>query len=213
MPQNDRDRPADISLKALLVAGSLSVLALWWAWPRLHGSQSFHAESSPLMRIEPRPLPAFHLEGVQGPLHAESLKGQWTLLYFAYSRCPDDCPTTLGALASLRRSMVAARQLHGLRFVIVSVAADDDPQRIQDFVGSFDSSFEAYTGTWEEREKLSLFFDAEVDVAFERGPDQYFHSSSVFLINPEAYFVASWNRLPNRALMKSEICSFINCTH
>lgn len=204
-------RPTDISLKALFVAGSLSILALWWAWPRLQSNQNLRAESSQLLHFEPKPLPDFRLQGVRRPLDTDALKGHWTVVYFAYARCPDDCPTTLGALASLHREMAARDQLRSLRFVVVSVAVDDDAQRIQDFAGTFEPKFEGYAGPWDEREKLFLFFDAGVDPALEKGPDQYFHSTNLFLVDPEAHHVATWNRMPDRETLHQEICGFINC--
>lgn len=206
-----QDRPADISLKALFVAGSLSILALWWAWPRLQPNQKLHAELSQLLLFEARPLPDFKLDGTKAPLTARNLKGQWTILYFAYSRCPDDCPTTLGALASLYRKMTVLEQTRSLRLVVVSVAVDEDAQRIQDFAASFHPRFEGYAGSWAEREKLFLFFDAGVDRALEQGPDQYFHAPNLFLIDPEAHYVATWNRMPERDTLHQEICGFINC--
>jgi protein SCO1/2 len=204
-------QPADISLKALFVAGSLSILALWWAWPRLQPNQKLHAEISQLLLFEARSLPDFKLEGIKAPLTARKLKGQWTILYFAYSRCPDDCPTTLGVLASLYRRMTVLEQTRSLRFVIVSVAPDDDAQRIQDFAASFHPRFEGYAGNWAEREKLFLFFEAEVDRAMDQGPDQYSHAPNLFLIDPEAHYVATWNRIPERDTLHHELCGFINC--
>ncbi|HET9241269.1 MAG TPA: SCO family protein [Oligoflexus sp.] len=204
-------RSTDISLKALFVAGSLSLLALWWAWPRVQPNQKLRAEISQLVQFDPRSLPDFKLSGMKKPLTSMNLKGTWTLLYFGYSRCPDDCPTTLGALASVYRQMEALDQTHSLRLVMVSVAADDDAQRIQDFAASFHPRFEGYAGSWEEREKLFLFFDASVDMAPEQGPDQYFHAPNLFLVDPEAHHVATWNRLPEHETLHQELCSFINC--
>ncbi len=184
-------RPADISIKALLVAGALSALALWWAWPRFQNNQKLHAEISQLMRVEARALPDFQLDGSKEKLDSNTLKGHWTILYFAYTRCPDDCPTTLGALASLYRKMKAVGQTRSLRIVVISVAMDDDAQRIQDFAASFEPNFEGYAGAWEEREKLFLFFDAGVDPALDQGPDQYFHAPNLFLVDPEAHYGAT----------------------
>lgn len=205
-------RPADISIKALLVAGGLSVLALWWAWPRLQPNQKLHAEISQLLRFEARSLPDFQLDGVKQKFNTSTLKGHWTILYFAYTRCPDDCPTTLGALASLYRKMKVAEQTRSLRIVVVSVAMDDDAQRIQDFATSFHPDFEGYAGAWEEREKLFLFFEAGVDLALDQGPDQYFHAPNLFLVDPEAHYVATWNRMPEQDTLHHEICGFINCS-
>jgi protein SCO1/2 len=204
-------RSTDISLKALFVAGSLSLLALWWAWPRFQPNQKLHAEISQLVQFDARTLPLFKLSGTKKPLTSMNLKGTWTLIYFGYTRCPDDCPTTLGALASVYRKMQALDQTHGLRVVMVSVAADDDAQRIQDFAASFHPQFEGYAGAWEEREKLFLFFDAGVDVASEAGPDQYFHAPNLYLVDPQAHHVATWNRMPERETLQHEICGFINC--
>jgi cytochrome oxidase Cu insertion factor (SCO1/SenC/PrrC family) len=205
------DQPTDISLKALLIAGSLSILALWWAWPRMQLRQQLHAELSQLTRFEARTLPDFRLDGIKHVLTPAALKGQWTIIYFAHSRCADDCPTALGVLASLYRRMTVAEHARSLRIIVLSIEQEDDPRRFQEFASSFHSNFEGYTGTWEEREKLFLFFEAAVDRSLEQRPDQYYHPPNLFLLDPEAHYVATWNRIPERNVLHQELCTFINC--
>jgi protein SCO1/2 len=206
------DQPTDISLKALLIAGSLSILALWWAWPRMQPNQKLYAELSQLTRFEARNLPDFRLYGIKQSLTPASLKGTWTLIYFAHSRCGDDCPTALGVLASLYRRMVVAEHARSLRIIVVSINRDDDKQRFQEFASSFHPKFEGYSGSWEEREKLFLFFETALDRAQEQGPDSYDHPPNLFLLDPEAHYVATWNRVPERNMLHQELCAFINCT-
>lgn len=43
-----------------------------------------------------RPVPALSLTDQDGEaVQLDALKGQWTLLFFGYTFCPDICPTTL----------------------------------------------------------------------------------------------------------------------
>lgn len=57
------------------------------------------------------------------PVNAESYRGKIVLLYFGYTHCPDECPTTLANLAvALKR---VGRNDNGIRVLFVSV----DPGR------------------------------------------------------------------------------------
>ena len=52
----------------------------------------------------PRDLGEFELVDHRGqPFTAASLEGQWTLIFFGFTFCPDICPTTMAFLAELVR--------------------------------------------------------------------------------------------------------------
>ena len=83
-------------------------------------------------RIElpsPQPVGEFRLEEVgstNGVYTRERLVGQWTLMYFGYSHCPDVCRPTLEVLAEVAHALRAARDRAAeLELVFVTV----DPAR------------------------------------------------------------------------------------
>ena len=66
---------------------------------------------------QPRSLPALTLTNQDGKAVAvDQLKGDWTLLFFGYTFCPDICPATLAQLGSTddRRSSEAVLRLSNL---------------------------------------------------------------------------------------------------
>ena len=55
---------------------------------------------------------------------SESLEGDWTLLFFGFTYCPDVCPTTMSFLAEVKDNLVCT-EAASTRVVMVSV----DPAR------------------------------------------------------------------------------------
>lgn len=68
-----------------------------------------------------RPVPALSLTDQDGEaVQLDALKGQWTLLFFGYTFCPDICPTTLAELRQLN-GMLPETVRGQLRTILVSV--------------------------------------------------------------------------------------------
>ena len=68
-----------------------------------------------------RPVPALSLTDQDGEaVQLDALKGQWTLLFFGYTFCPDICPTTLAELRQLN-GMLPEMVRGQLRTILVSV--------------------------------------------------------------------------------------------
>ena len=91
------------------------------------------------------------------PRTLEDFKGKVTLVFFGYTQCPDVCPTTLAELAAVKRDM--GKDGERLQGVFVSA----DPQRdtrevLKAYVGNFDPSFVALTGSPEQIEKAAKNF-------------------------------------------------------
>lgn len=138
----------------------------------------------------PRLLNEFELATAEGEVFDEqTLKGQWTLLFFGFTNCPDICPDTL---ASLSQSMDALRLMNKdplPEVVFVSV----DPQRDQgellsDYVAWFDEAFTGVTGNDEQLASLTqqlgvIFVRDEADP--QTGYYNVDHSAAVMIIDPE----------------------------
>ena len=60
---------------------------------------------------EPIELPDFSLlDHTNRPVTADTFRGQWDLVFFGFTNCPDICPTTLRALANINVSLRAPGQ-------------------------------------------------------------------------------------------------------
>lgn len=118
-----------------------------------------------------RNLPDVTLTATDGtPVRlADTFNGTPTLVFFGYSYCPDICPVHLAALtSSMRTARVGFDQVD---VVFVSVDLDrDTPERIDEFLGYFDSRI---TGLYTTDEQLLLDTLAALDLGgpIVEGPD------------------------------------------
>jgi len=124
------------------------------------------------------------------------LLGQWQLMFFGYTNCPDVCPTTLGMLAQAKK--IATNDNHIFpRVIFVSV----DPQRdkvamLTDYIQYFDKDFIGVTGEEKFIKALTLQMSVVyMRMAPEGGSDNYAvdHSASLMLLNPEGKLAAFLN--------------------
>ncbi len=149
-----------------------------------------------------RPLPQFELVDQAGRAfqHA-SLRGQWTLMFFGFTNCPDVCPTTLAELAEVRRKLkdLPAGDLPAVVFVSVDPNRDTS-EALGRYVAHFDPQFLAVTGQPAAIEALTRDLGVAVFIGppSEDGNYTVDHSAAIFLIDPSAAFTAVFSS-PHRA--------------
>lgn len=105
---------------------------------------------------QPRTLPALTMTNQDGQATpVNELKGDWTLLFFGYTFCPDICPATLAQLRQLKSQLPEATR-ERLRIVLVSVDPNrDTPEQLKKYLGYFDTSFQGLTGEEASLQKLA----------------------------------------------------------
>jgi len=101
--------------------------------------------------VLPRPyqVPATALTDTEGkPFSlADSTDHPMTLVFFGYTHCPDECPTTMGTLASALLQLDDADRSHvQVVFVTTDPARDTGPV-IRHWLDRFDPSFVGLTGS------------------------------------------------------------------
>ena len=139
------------------------------------------------------PLAEFSLLDQHGePVSRDTFRGQWDLVFFGFTNCPDVCPLTLQVLASARSELAAAHQEPLPRIVLVSVDPErDTPEIMQAYVGSFGEDILGVTGELDELRKLTsslgIFFAKSV---IDGGDYTMDHSAVVLAINPQGEFHA-----------------------
>ena len=75
-------------------------------------------------------------------------KGRVVMLYFGFVQCPDVCPTALTRAAAVMQRL--GPQAVDLQVVFVTVDPErDTPELLREYMGSFDPSFLAMTGSLE----------------------------------------------------------------
>ena len=145
----------------------------------------------------PDELPEFTLQDQSGErVNASSFRGQWDLVFFGFTNCPDVCPTTLQILANVKRQLLDSGSDDLPRIVLVSVDPErDTPELLAQYVAYFGNGNLGVTGELSEIRKLT----AGLGIYFEKVPggsgdetDNYTvnHSAAVLLINPDGHFSA-----------------------
>jgi protein SCO1/2 len=153
----------------------------------------------------PRVIQDFDLVNDAGEkVTLESLKNQWSLLFFGFTYCPDVCPTTLSVLNEVVNNLENPPQV-----IMVSVDPErDTPEVLAKYVPRFNPEFTGYTGDFDEIVSLAT----EVNVAFGKVPGptagsyQVEHSASIVVINPGGHY-AGFIKAPHNAQNIQKIVS------
>lgn len=140
---------------------------------------------------EPRAIQPFQLTGIDNQSFSEqSLKGQWTMLFFGFTQCNSICPTTMSELASMMRQLQRQHIDPLPHVVMISVDPKrDNLTKLKHFVSAFHTNFYAATGD----ERAIAGITQPLGIAFRQTTDtQIDHSGTLILLNPEgkvsAYF-------------------------
>jgi len=142
--------------------------------------------------MTPKQLTAFQLTAHDlKPLNIERLKGKWTLLFFGYTHCPDVCPITLTELAQMAQQL-SPEILSSTQFVFVSVDPQrDSPESLAEYVGYFNESFLAATGSIDALTTFARQLDSKFSLETDPvGEPIVNHSSAMLLIDPQARYYA-----------------------
>lgn len=142
---------------------------------------------------QPRPLEGFSLSDHHGAdFGPAQLQGQWTLLFFGYTSCPDICPTTMLTLRTAVGTLVESGESPP-RVVLVSV----DPERdTADTLGRYVGHFnDAFVGVRGNDAQLEIFVRMaggmfEREAPRDDGSYEVAHSASVFVVDPKGRMYA-----------------------
>ena len=153
---------------------------------------------------EPKPIEHFRLLDQRGePFTPTRLMGQWSLVFFGFTACPDICPLTMGELKQFYEKLEGTNSPHLPQVVLVTTDPDrDDPESMSNYVGNFHEDFLGLSG---DATMLSALA-AQLYVAYKRteapGQDNHpagemaandyliEHSWHISIINPRAELYA-----------------------
>ena len=132
-------------------------------------------------------LPDFALLDQDGaPADKTVFEGQWDVVFFGFTNCPDICPATMTVLGQARRQLEAQGQQPLPRVVLVSVDPErDTPEAMARYIAYFGDDNLGLTGELAEVRKLTdalgIFFQKAGGETTAYGVD---HSTVVLVIDP-----------------------------
>ena len=153
---------------------------------------------------EPAALHDIQLTDSNGTVFTEAnFKGQWSLVFFGFTSCPDVCPLTMAELDRFYSNPgdIAARSLPDIVFVTVDPGRDD-LEVVGEYVSQYHDDFIGLTGTEAQIAIAAKQFYVAYQVSdgdhsehgdnnnampAEMNPDDYRvdHNTHVSLVNPE----------------------------
>ncbi len=103
-----------------------------------------------------RDMPELTLTNQDGEsVSLQQLEGQWNLLFFGYTFCPDICPATLAELRQLR-GMLSEETRQRMQPILVSVDPErDTPEQLKTYLDYFDAGFIGLTGPLDNIQTLA----------------------------------------------------------
>ena len=182
---------------ALIFLLTMVVLVVAYTY-RLESRRSVPAELEGVMRPDARALESLALTDQNNrALHREDFAGKWSFVFFGYTYCPDICPMTLATLVGVDNQLKGqAGQAKDYRVVFVSVdPGRDTPEVLAHYLEFFDKEFIGLTGSKDQIDAVTRQFGAGYIMEPARAPGEYLisHTSSIFLIDPEARLIASFS--------------------
>jgi protein SCO1 len=126
----------------------------------------------------------------------DSLLGNWTLIFFGFTNCPDICPLTMHELTGFYRDLSGNPLQSDTRVVMISVDPfRDDTAQIARYMQGFHEDFLGVNGDYEQIRQLAreLFIAHSIMPipAPDGGTPRNFmvdHSGNILLIDPQGQY-------------------------
>ena len=137
---------------------------------------------------EPKALTHFNLVDQNlNEITEDDFKGEWSLVFFGFTYCPDVCPTTMAQLNTSVQNLTNPPN-------VVMVTADperDSPEVMKEYLLAFNETFDGLTGSLKNLNLLAgqLGFTFRKIPGSSLGTYSIQHSDSIAVINPKAEYV------------------------
>jgi len=121
------------------------------------------------------------------------LIGKWTLMYFGFTRCPDECPTTMYQMSKLIKVLREKEfPLEDKQWVLVSIDPErDTPEDIDKYAKGFDKDFIGVVNIRPMLLSLATQLSVNNVMPSSESMDHAHldnHVNNIILLNPEGEF-------------------------
>lgn len=187
---NDQTTPATSKILLIFVASLSVVIGVWVSQSILKKQAEIPQNLQATLLDIAKPLSPFELiDHNNSTFNLQSLKGNWSFLFFGFTNCPDVCPLSLQVMRSVWKStQLKSAKLTNLKMIFISVdPARDTPEILKSYVQYYNPEFIGVTGKASEIDKLTKRIGIlyGIDEPNENGDYNVSHSGQIILIDPQ----------------------------
>lgn len=156
--------------------------------------------------------PRFRLVATDGTtVTQDSHRGDWQVVLFGYTYCPDICPTTLAGLTLALRGMGAAGDRVKPLFISVDPKRDTS-RHLAEYLALFEGRTTGLTGTDEQVAAAARAFGARYVVEPGSGPDDYLisHTVALFVLDPQGQLVDRFRGDDGPVPIRRRLCALVD---
>ena len=139
---------------------------------------------------------------------AHDLKGRPFLVFFGYTNCPDFCPATLFDVSEVLRALGPDADRINALFITVDPERDT-PEKLKDYLSSFDPHLTALTGSPEAIAAVTKAYRAPVRKVPQADGYTMDHPIIVYLMDKEGRFVAPFSLKRRPAEAAAELRKYL----
>ena len=157
-------------------------------------------------------LPEFTLKNHDNQVFTnQSLSGQWDLLFFGYTNCPDICPDTLQTLNTMLNLLPTEIDRNKIHINFISVDPErDSSDKLKAYVTYFNPEFKGISG---EDKQINILTDALGILHSREASDSGYnigHSGALVLIDPSAKYSGIFSAPLDAIKIAHDIAALIN---
>ncbi|KAM9843310.1 protein SCO1 homolog, mitochondrial isoform 2-T2 [Aulostomus maculatus] len=146
------------------------------------------------------------------PVRSEDFLGQWVLIYFGFTHCPDICPDEVEKMIQVVDEIDSIASLPNLTPVLISIDPErDTPEAMAAYVKEFSPKLIGLTGTVAQVEEVSRSYR----VYYSQGPkdedSDYIvdHTIIMYLLGPDGQFVEYFGQNKSNTEISTSIAAYM----
>lgn len=155
-------------------------------------SDRIHSLDFKALKVFPQPLVLQDIELISktgDTVSLDDLAGDYSVVFFGFTHCPDICPTTLLDMQKINKKL-QQNNVTPPRFVFISVDPErDTPQVLNDYIAYFNPDFKAYTADAKNLKQLAAQLGVAYQVEDHAPGDKTYqvdHTAAWFVLNNSA---------------------------